>query len=299
LDLRIDPLRRRYSHGGSASWQRWAGEPLLHFLVIGIAIFLLFATLDDQPAVQSVEQIVVGENQAVRLAEQFAAVWRRPPTVDELSGLIDEQIREEVYVREALALNLDRDDAVIRQRLRQKMMFLTDSAVAGLEPDQAELRAFFEAAEPGRFTPPPRIAFRQVFLGEAPRDAAVARLEDSLATGADPALLGVPTLLPAEMPLAAPATVDGTFGPGFFERLTGLPVGTWEGPLPSSYGLHLVHVDRIERAERPPFETVRERVLTEWRGERAAELADAAFERMRARYEISRPDASTLRQVLQ
>lgn len=276
-----------------------AGEPLLHFLVIGIAVFLLFAALDDQPTAQPADRIVVGEDQAARLAEQFAAVWRRPPTVDELSGLIDDHIREEVYVREALALNLDRDDAVIRQRLRQKMMFLTDSAVAGLEPDEAELRTFFEAATPGRFTPPPRIAFRQVFLGEAPSDAESARLRDTLAQGADPALLGEPTLLPAEMGLAAPATVDGTFGPGFFERLASLPVGAWEGPLPSSYGLHLVRVDRLDRAERPPFATVRERVLMEWRGERATELADSAFERMRAAYAISRPDAVTLRQVLQ
>jgi hypothetical protein len=279
--------------------RRLAGEPLLHFLVIGVAVFLLFAALDDRPAGQAAERIVVGEDQAVRLAEQFAAVWRRPPTVDELSGLIDDHIREEVYVREALALNLDRDDAVIRQRLRQKMMFLTDSAVAGLEPDEAELRAFFEAAEPGRFTPPPRIAFRQVFLGEAPRDADIARLRDSLAAVADPALLGEPTLLPAEMPLATPATVDGTFGPGFFELLAGLPPGSWQGPLPSSYGLHLVRVDRLDRAEPPSLETVRERVLTEWRGARAAELADAAFERMRAGYAVSRPDEATLRQVLQ
>jgi hypothetical protein len=276
-----------------------AGEPLLHFLGIGIAVFSLFAAFDDQPAGRHADEIVVDADQAARLAEQFAAVWRRPPTVDELSGLVDDRIREEVYVREALALNLDQGDAVIRQRLRQKMEFLTDSAVAGLEPDEAELRAFFEAAEPGRFAPPPRIAFRQVFLGEAPSDAAIARLQDLLEEGADPALLGEPTLLPAEMPPAAPATVDGTFGPGFFAQLADLPLGAWQGPLPSSYGLHLLRVDRLVPAERPDFEAVRERVLTEWRSQRAAELADAAFERMRATYAISRPDTATLRRVLQ
>lgn len=299
----LDVMADRREHVGVSerfgTWRRLGGEPLLHFLVIGVAVFLLFAALDDQPASPPADRIEVSEAQAKRLAEQFEAVWRRPPTVDELSGLIDSFIREEVYVREALALNLDRDDAVIRQRLQQKMVFLTDSAVAGLVPDEAELRAYFEASAPGRFTPPPRIAFRQIFLGEVPNDAEIARLREALAQGADTALLGEPTLLPAEMPRAAPATVDATFGPGFFQQLADLPPDAWEGPLSSSYGYHLVRVDRLVHAEQPPFDAVRERVLAEWRSERATELADAAFERMRAAYEIDRPDTATLRQVLQ
>ncbi len=273
-------------------------EPLLHFLLIGIAVFAVYAWLDDQPAARMPDQIVVTTADATRLAEQFQAVWRRPPTIDELSSLLDDFVREEVYVREAEALGLDRDDAVIRQRLRQKMTFLTESAVEALAPDDTVLEAHL-AAHPERFTQAPRQAFSQVFLGEAPDAAEVQALRAALQDGADPGVLGMPTLLPPEMPLAAPATVDGTFGPGFFAVVATLPEGVWSGPVESAFGSHLIRLDGLVEAALPPFETVREKVLLDWRGERAAELSEQAFERMREGYEVSKPDAAALGELLQ
>jgi len=260
-------------------------EPLLHVVLIGGMLFALFAWVNDAPVAEPPDQILATTADAGRLAEQFQAVWRRPPTLDELAALLDDHVQEEVYVREAMALGLDRDDAVIRQRLRQKMMFLAQSAVEALEPDDEELRAYF-IANTERFTPAPRLAFRQVFLGEAGDPFQAEALLQRLRSGADPSELGEPTLLPQAMPLAAPPTVDGTFGPGFFAAVAALPTDAWAGPIASSFGSHLIRLEQLALAELPPFESMRDKVLLDWRGERADALGEQAFARMRAAYAV-------------
>jgi hypothetical protein len=96
---------------------RFLRDPLLHFLAIGGAIYLLFvATADHRPAVSPANVIVVGPAQVDLLKASFESVWLRPPSDDELQVMTDEFIREEIFYREALALGLDRDDTVIRQR---------------------------------------------------------------------------------------------------------------------------------------------------------------------------------------
>jgi len=273
----------------TAVWRRAVRQPLLHFIGIGALVFAAFAWLDDAPPPSRIDRIVVTETQVARLAEGFRAVWRRPPTAAELAGLVDDFVREEVYVREALALGLDRDDEVIRRRLRQKMEFLTASAAETLAPTEAELRAF-HAEHRARFTTPPRVAFDQVFLGEAPSEGDVAKVLAPLERGAAHATLGERTLLPPSLPPSPANVVDGTFGRGVFETAFELAPGVWAGPLASAFGSHLVRVTERTTAESLPFEAVRAEVEAEWRRERAEALAEAHYESLEARYEIVRPE---------
>lgn len=275
---------------------RLATEPIFHFLALGVAVFALYAVLDEAPPTGSRDRIVVSAETAGRLAAGFEAVWRRPPTPDELVGLIEDHIREEVYVREALALGLDQDDTVIRRRLRQKMEFLSESASAALEPSDAELRAHLEA-HPERFIRGPELAFEQVFLGEAPDDREIRTTLDALEAGADPAAVGARTLLPVALPLSPPAAVDGTFGEGFFERVASAEPETWSGPVASGFGAHLIRLDRLVPAVEPSLGTVRDEVLRDWRRAKAEALSEQQFERLRARYEIALPDLSTIEVV--
>ncbi len=143
-------------------FKRLLREPLLHFFVIGGLIFLLFVAVDDTPDAPA-ELIVVTPERIDRLAAGFSSVWTRKPTADELDALIGEHVREEVYYREAMALGLDRDDAVIRRRLRQKMEFLTDTGAQLLEPSADELETYFAANE-GTYRRGPRLAFEQHYL---------------------------------------------------------------------------------------------------------------------------------------
>jgi hypothetical protein len=269
---------------------RLVRQPLVHFVLIGAAIFAVFGWFDDTPPATRTDRIVVAEARVAQLADGFAAVWRRTPTEDELRGLVDDFIREEVYVREALALGLDRDDALIRQRLRQKMEFLTASAADAVVPSEADLRAFY-ADRVGRFTTLPRIALDQVFLGEAPDQRAVADVLAALDRGVAHETLGARTLLPPSLPPSPANVVDGTFGRGVFEAVFDLQPGTWTGPVRSAYGSHLFRVTERTPATPLAFDAVRGEVEAEWRRARAEAFAEAHYQALRARYEIVRPEA--------
>ena len=123
---------------------RFIREPLVHFLAIGATLFLAWALWGNPGASATSRRIVVDQGTADRLARNFALTYRRAPTADEWKKLVDDDITTEVLVREALKLGLDKDDIIIRQRLRQKMEFLGEDLAAIEEPTDEDLRAFLE-----------------------------------------------------------------------------------------------------------------------------------------------------------
>jgi hypothetical protein len=245
-------------------------EPLLHFLMIGTMVFAVYGAVG--PAMLTGDEGVIDVTPAT--------VGR----LQERAGLIDDYVREEVYYREALALGLDRDDTVIRRRLRQKMEFLGDLGARAPVASEVKLRGYL-AAHPERFARPARVTFRQVFLGADDPGVALAALEE----GSDPADVGQVSLLPPTMEGAVASAVDGIFGAGFFAGVTALPVGGWQGPVASGYGNHLVWVEDAERGAAPAFEHVRSAVEEEWRREKAAELGETAYQALRRRYRVVLP----------
>ena len=275
--------------------KRLLREPLLHFLAIGGLIFLLFAAVDDTRDAPT-DVIVVTPERINQLAAGYSSVWKRMPTDDELDALIDEHVREEVYYREALALGLDRNDTIVRRRLRQKMEFLMDTGAYLLEPSAGELEAYFAANE-RTYRSGPRLAFEQVYLGETPGAETITRASSALqsdpATG--PSTLGERTLLPARLGLSPPNAIDGVFGKGFFELLAELPPGVWAGPLVSAYGVHLVRILDSLPARTPPLEEVRDAVLRDWKAAKVREIRELHYNRLRARFvvEIRRAVART------
>lgn len=265
-------------------------EPLLHFLVLGAAIFSLFAILDDTPPPVPARLLQVTEADAARLVSQFEATWRRFPTEEELSALIDAHIREEVLVREALALGLDRDDAVLRQRLAMKMTFLTESGAEAVEATDEILAAHLEA-HPERFARPGRVSFEQVMLRDGTDPEA---LRVALRAGEGAEAFAAPSLLPERLQPSVPAVVDGTFGQGFFDIVSALRPDSWVGPVESAYGRHLVRVSSIEPPRFPPLPEIREAVERDWRATMRARLAEELLEALTARYDIVRPDPAAV-----
>ncbi len=268
-------------------------EPLFHFVAIGGLIFALYSALDDVREAPA-DVIVIVPERIDQLAASFSAVWNRTPTDDELEYLIDEEVRAEVYYREALALGLDRNDAVVRRRMRQKMEFLLDTGAFLQEPAAGELEAYFAANE-DFYRSGLRLAFEQIYLGEAPAEEAIARSLDALRSDspADPATLGARSLLPARLGLSPPSAVDGVFGTGFFDLVAELSPGEWAGPLVSAYGAHLVRIlDRLP-ARTPPLEEIRDAVLKNWREAKAQQIREQDYAERRKHFtvEIRRRDA--------
>ena len=258
-------------------FKRLLGEPLFHFFLVGSLIFLVYLSLSDTTEGQR-DVIVITSERIEQLVAQHVATWNRDPTEDELDALIDDEVREEVYYRDALALGLDKNDAVVRRRLRQKMEFISSDSAALLEPLAGELESYV-AANPKMYRHASRLAFEQIFLGTGPEDASVSRLLNSLrsSTTADLADIdladrGERSFLPAQLELSSLAAVNGTFGADFYEQLEELPTGRWEGPVNSAYGFHLVRILDSEPAVTPELSAIRERVLWDWRAEKTLTL---------------------------
>jgi hypothetical protein len=271
-------------------------EPLVHVLLGGAALFGLHALVADGSETPR-ERIVVGEARIESLADAFARTWMRPPTRRELEGLIDDYVTEEVLYREALALGLDRDDLVVRRRMRQKMEFLHEDLVEAAEPDDAVLRAFLEA-NPERFRIPERVTLRQVFVSAErrtdPEAHAAALLAQLRAPGApEPGTLGDATLLPAGLEDASRDQVARAYGEAFAEAVAGLPEGAWSGPIASDFGLHLVRVASRVPGRMPALDEVRAQVAREWEAEQRQAARERLYRAMRERYEVEvrMPDA--------
>ena len=168
--------------------------------------------------------------------------WRRPPTDEELTGLVADHLKEEVLAREAKALELDVGDTIVRRRLAQKMAFLLDDTIRTAEPPEAELRALYET-RPDLVRTPARVSFSQVFFrreqGDGRARASLAALSDAAAI---PDEQGDRLLLGDTFADQDEQALTNLFGASFAQAVLALPVGRWSGPVESGYGLHLVKV---------------------------------------------------------
>jgi parvulin-like peptidyl-prolyl cis-trans isomerase-like protein len=273
-------------------------EPLVHFLVLGAVLLALFGVRDDRPPGDR-QRISVGAEQITRMSDMFERTWQRPPTQQEMKGLIEDLLREEIFYREALVMHLDRDDTVIRRRLRQKMEFVGEDLAAQGQPTDEELTDLL-TRRADNFRTPPSISFEQVFVSSARRGAeAPAEAERVLASlkgsrGADLATIGDASLLEAAYDRYAPAGVAGVFGEEFARAVFELPLAQWSGPVRSTYGLHLVRVRAREDGRVPRVDEVHELLVREHQAEKRRESIETLYRTLRDRYEIviERPAAS-------
>lgn len=261
-------------------------EPLVHFLAIGLLLFGLYAIV--APADSGGDSITISRAMVEDLKAQHQKLWGRPPTEAEMKGLIDSRIADEILYREGLSMGLDRDDAVIKRRVRQKYELIAEEEDSAA-PTEADLEAFLKA-NPDRFRAPPIVGFTQVMVPTDGTDSEVAAraaaLKAALERGADPAAAGKPTLLPGRVQPMALDLVAREFGEQFAGALANAPEGEWAGPLSSAYGLHLVRVDSHRPAEVPPLGAVRAEVQREWENDRRLKARAARLAELRGRYEI-------------
>jgi hypothetical protein len=266
-------------------------EPLVHFLLIGAALFVFFSWTGGSGGLDS-NRIVIGPGQVEHLAVGFGRTWRRPPTPGELKGLVDDYVREEIATREARGMGLDRGDTVIRRRLRQKLEFLVEDAAEAVPPTDAELQKWLDA-HPDTYRQEPQVAFRHVFLSPDRRGEDVEREAEALlrrlrsaGPDADIGHLGDSIMLPSEFELAPLPVASRMFGNEFAGRLTEIEPGQWTGPVPSGYGLHLVYVrERIE-GRAPELANVRDAVARDLLTSRRREQLETMYERLLERYEV-------------
>jgi peptidyl-prolyl cis-trans isomerase C len=275
--------------------RRWLGEPLVQFLLIGAALFLAYQAL--HPGAQAgapSTRIELTQDDLRQMSVAWLAQGRPAPTPEQMRSLVDMKVREEILYREALALGLDKDDTIVKRRLAQKMEFLFEDVSALREPTREELKAWFEKNS-GRFALPPRATFRHLYFSPDRRGAraredaarALEKLRGKPAT-AQPALSD-PFMFQDYYPDRSFEEMAKLFGPRFAQALLQQQTGSWQGPIESGYGWHLVWVDSLTPRRVPAFEEVDAEVKTEWIADQRAETRRRAYEAMRARYEIVLP----------
>ena len=270
-------------------------EPIVPFLMVGAGLFGLQALWSARGGRASSE-IVVSDEQAATMVQAFARAWQRPPSQQELQSLFDDHVRTEVLVREARALGLDRNDTIVRRRLRQKMEFVSDGSLTVPAPSDQQLQRHLQA-HADRFRSEARLSFEQVFLDPARRGKRLNRDAEALKTqlngkgsAVDPASLGDP------LAMAGSRWTDerrgelvAQFGAGFTDALLKQPQGVWVGPIPSAYGQHLVRVSAGKPGALPALAQVREAVTRHWQQAQRQQRKDGYYQELLAKYSVRMP----------
>lgn len=277
--------------------QRWLREPLLHFLLIGLALFAIYSYMHrGRGGVEPSHQIALTLDDLNTMDAYFVSQWQRQPTPQELQGMVEDKVREEVLYREGIAMGLDKDDMIVKRRMAQKMQFIAEDVAAAHEPSTSELKAWFDKNKQ-KFALPSRYSFRHLYFSpdkrgkNAQQDAAgvLGRIAGQPEDSKLAASLADPFMFQDYYGDKAPDAIAKEFGPQFAVALEKIKTGSWQGPVESGYGWHLVYVDTVIPGRIPAFEEMESDVKTAWLGEQKADAWRKAYADMRAKYSIYLP----------
>lgn len=268
-------------------------EPLIQFLILGGMLFAIDRYLAGDA--EGPRRILVDDERRADVVATFRDQRGRYPDPEELDQAITRWTREEILYREARALGLDQGDAMIRQRLVEKLRRLLLDGVNVGTPTEAELRAFFEAWR-DRYDRPALYDFEQFLVpaetdADADADAGPKALDLAQELGIGPPPAAYRHLV--RRYLRRPAgNIETTFGEDQGRRLLASPDFAWIA-LSSERGWHLARVTRRFAAERADFAALRDRVAADWRDAAARDGLAAAVAKIADRYRVEvRPQAA-------
>ncbi len=270
-------------------------EPLLHFLLLGALLFAVYGyTERGRGGVEPAKQIRLSFDELAQLAMVFQSQWRREPSTEEFGRLVESKVQGEILYREALAMGLDKGDEIIKRRMAQKMQFLAEDVASAREPSAAELRSWY-SKNSDKFAQASRVSFRHLYFspdrrGARARDDAQSALAKLAAQPEDSKLaasLADPFMFQEYYRDRAPEFLGKEFGPRFAVEVPKLKAGSWQGPVESGFGWHLVFVDTAIPGRVPAFDEIEGDVKTAWLSERKAVAWESAYKDMRAKIPTS------------
>ena len=280
----------RSSGRGSAVLRSLLREPLVHFLLLGSLLFLVYEW--KGAAGPGSKRVLVTRAEMEHLAAGFETTWQREPNRAEMKSLVDEYVKDEIATREGISMGLDREDTIIRRRLRQKLEFIAEDTTALAPPSDAELQGWL-STHPQSYLSEPQLAFRQVYLDPQRRGAATRADAQRLLAHLQAARgavsidrMGDPSMLPPVEPLASLAETSRVFGADFAKRLMLVETGKWVGPIESSYGLHLVFVTQRIAAAPAQLEAVRSNVERDFLADRRKKQLQALYDHLLESYTV-------------
>jgi peptidyl-prolyl cis-trans isomerase C len=291
-----DSTPRALNGGKVALLIRWLREPLAQFLIIGLVLFCANRAFNPGGGQAQSYQIALTTDDLRQLQTTFTAQWQRTPSPEEMRGLVEQKIRDEILYRQALQLGLDRDDVIIKRRLAQKMQFLAEDVGATHQPTTAELKAWY-VKNSARFALPSRFSFRHLYFSPDLRGArahddaakALTRIKERPEESKAAVVLADRFMFQDYYADRTPEELEKAFGARFASELPKLKPGSWQGPVESGYGWHLVFVDSVILGRVPVFEEVDSDVKTAWLADQKQQAWQKAYEDMRSKYTILLP----------
>lgn len=261
----------------------------MQFAVIGSLLYALSAWFGGGGGPGN--RIEIDRATIAHLESSFKDTWNRSPTPDERARLVEDHVREEIAYREAVALDLDRDDVIIRRRLRQKLEFLAEDTTGEAAPTDEQLSALL-SRNADAYRSEPLVALRQVHFTTSSTGSLTDRWQDRLsrlqASGAraDIEGIGEPSDLPQEWPLGPATEIRRAFGAQFTDTVMGLEPRRWHGPIPSGIGSHLVYVEEVRPGVLPELAAIRPLLEHDFTLEQRRRQLDDMYARLREKYPV-------------
>ncbi len=274
----------------------WRRQPFLHFLAVGCTAFLLYSEVTPEGHL-----ITISRAHLEGLRQDHLRRTGTLPTAAEESALIDRLFEDEVLLREALRIGLDRGDPIVRRRLIQKMEFLVEGLNPATEPTEGKLRAYFRKHRE-LFEREGRISLVHVFLA---RNRSTAQLTakarttlERLTAGTPPDVLGDPFVHGSRFDRRTRKELAALFGSSFAQGLEGLPEDAWCGPIESSFGMHLVRITSRTETIEPTFAEVRQQVRERLLAIQRKEAMRAGIRHLSDRYEMRLEDGHSAKDAV-
>ena len=267
-------------------------EPLLHFLLIGGGLFFLYSFLNPNEEQIANNVIKIEESDVDRLVKAYEQNWSSPPDKETLKSLLTEEIKSEVFYREALRMQLDHNDEIIRRRLKQKYEFLVKDLADSQQPNEAALKAFYEEKSE-LYKEPTKLSFSQIYFSPDKRQQPLADAQGILqqvlsqpAKEIEPKQLSDNFHLQNYFADRDYNDVRQLFGQDFAKAIFSLEKEGWSSPIQSGYGIHLVNITTIQNELIKPYEVVKENVLADWKIAQQGLYNEQLYENLLQKYEV-------------
>ena len=263
-------------------------EPLVHFLLIGCSLFVLYGLVNKKT--DSKDTILINDFDVSNIIASWEMQWKRLPTEQELQNLIDLNIKQEIFYQEALKMNLDHNDEIIKRRLAQKMQFLSNDIASVFEPTEEDLQSYLDKNIEKYLTPYTyslyQITFSPDNRNDPFNDASVVLNENLNASFDEMKSKGDNLPISYQFTNASASDLALKLGSKFPEALKDLTINTWTGPIPSGFGFHLVYITDIIEPRQPMLDDIRKTVIRDYEYDFQKEIDERIYQDLKKQYDI-------------
>ena len=234
-------------------------DPLIHFLVLGTMLFVVYGMLNID---ENKNEIIIDDNLINELSAKWELKRDRNPNLQELMGLINQYVEQEVLYREALAMNLDHNDEIVKRRLAQKMEFISDGLSEVLQPTEKMSGDYFNEHKEN-YKKPSLYTLEHVYFKKDKRPQILDDVKKALASN-NPKKFGDYISLNTAYENTSSVKIARDYGTTFAVALDSLPIGKWAGPVYSGFGVHIVYISKRIPAGYFTFNEVADKVTVDY-----------------------------------